>query len=554
MIRNKAIFGIGIFLTALLMNLNAGTMSPALGEEDISNIVKKVYPSVVQVVVKNGIRKVATGVVIDKKGHIVTTALISPRDEKIYIMTSEGKRLDAEFLGMDSMTHLALVKARDAKLSPIEKGEAKDLLSGSWIGVVSISPESKPAVHRGYVSSVGEDSLRLDVWVVRGASGSPVVDEKGKMVGLLRGVYADEAPVVFEFREKEVVGSGYVFSRAEAPSSGMANAIPIDIVVKVCDEIRDKGKVERGWLGVRIAEAEDGRVEIVDVDKESPAELAGLQGGDIVLEFDEKGVTSTEALAKMIRSRKPGDRVTVKVERDGKSENIKVRLGEYKESDIIQEFESKFPRLFLPRPGEPMMRIPERGQMRFFTPGLEKRKFIGVYLDPLNKELSEFFGVSEGTGLLVSKLTEDGPAAKAGMKVGDVIIRANDKRVETVGELSDIIQDVDKGQTIEIEFIRDKKTKTVKVRVNEEESGVEFFNWNNWNDYAREFGDYVDKVKVYTKDLKDRTGELYEQNAMKISKEMEKLAKEAAAKAKNKSEEAEKLLKQTLRKYRGIRV
>lgn len=553
MMRNRAIFGIGIFVTALLMNLNAGTMSPASGEEDISDIVKKVYPSVVQVVVKNGIRKVATGVVLDKRGHIVTTALISPRDEKIYITTWEGKRLDAEFLGMDAMTHLALVKAKDGKLPPIEKGKAKDLAAGSWIGVVSISPENRPAVHRGYVSSVGEDSLRLDVWVVRGASGSPVVDEKGKMVGLLRGVYADEAPVVFEFREKEVVGSGYVFSRAEAPSSGMANAVPIDIVVKVCDEIRDKGKVERGWLGVFIDRTEDGRIEIVDVEKESPAELAGLKEGDIVLEFDGKEITSTEALAKMIRSRKPGDRVAMKVERDGKIENIRVRLGEYKESDIIQEFESKFPRLF-PRPGESMIRIPKRSQMRFFTPRMEKRKFIGVYLDPLNKELSEFFGVEEGTGLLVSRLTKDGPAEKAGMKVGDVILRANGKRVETVSELSNMIQDVDKGETVEIEFLRDKKKKTLKVEVDEEESGVEYFNWNNWNDYAREFGDYVNKVKVYTKDWSDRAGKLYEQKAEKFSREMEKLAEEAAAKAKQRSEDTERLLKQTLRKYKGIRV
>jgi len=101
------------------------------------------------------------------------------------------------------------------------------------VGVVSISPEGTPAVTQGIISSISNDWLRLNVWVTPGMSGSPVVDNNGRMVGLLRGVYSDEQPVVFEFREREVVGSGYVYSRAQAPSSGMALAVPIEIVSKV---------------------------------------------------------------------------------------------------------------------------------------------------------------------------------------------------------------------------------------------------------------------------------------------------------------------------------
>ena len=139
------------------------------------------------------------------------------------------------------------------------------------------------------------------------------------MVGLLRGIYMDELPVVFQFRDREQAGSGMVFSnRAEAPSSGMALAVPVDIVADVAGQIKEKGKVERGWLGVRIGQTEDDRTVIARVDPESPAELAKLQRGDIVLKIGDRDVTSPDVLVAEIRKRKPGQDVTLDIERDGK--------------------------------------------------------------------------------------------------------------------------------------------------------------------------------------------------------------------------------------------
>ncbi|GAI81795.1 unnamed protein product, partial [marine sediment metagenome] len=222
------------------------------------------------------------------------------------------------------------------------------------------------------------------------------------MVGLLRGVYSSDRPVIVEFREREIAGTGIVLSKAEAPSSGMAEAIPIDIVKSVTSEIKEKGRVERGWLGVSIEENEEGKVGIIAIEKESPAELAKLKEGDIVLKIEREEVASTKMLAKEIRKRKPGKTITLKIERNEKEIDVKVKLGEYSEKNVRIELESKFPRLFIvPKPPKPPLvpklpelrklpKPPEPPEPRIFSWGLEHRKYIGIYLEEINRELSEY--------------------------------------------------------------------------------------------------------------------------------------------------------------------
>ncbi|MFB0564100.1 MAG: PDZ domain-containing protein [Candidatus Aminicenantaceae bacterium] len=472
-VKNVAILTVFLMVFSLGLKAEPG---PAISkdEPETKNVAKKVFPSVVKVEAKNRVKKVATGVVVDKKGHVVTTALISPRDEKISVITSDGKKLKAEFLGMDSETHLALLRVKEEKLTPITLGNVKELSPGSWIGVVTSSPENTPAITQGIVSSISEEKLRLNIWIIRGSSGSPVVNKEGHMVGILRGIYFDDQPVVFEFREKEMVGAGYVLSKAEAPSSGMALAVPVNIVKSVADEIKEKGKVERGWLGVTIADTEDGKVRIVGIEKESPAELAKLTVGDIILVIDGKKITKAHQLVSEIRNKKPGKTIAIEIERKGEVLKMKAKLGEYPKEEAIKEFELRFPRLFPPFPPEPpeLPKMPEikTWPERFYRIW-ESRKFIGVYLEEMGKELSAHFGVKEGKGLFVSKFSEDSPAEKAGLKVGDVIIKADGERVETVSQLSKLIQGKKKGEKIKIEFIRDKKIRSAEVEVGEEERG-----------------------------------------------------------------------------------
>jgi serine protease Do len=457
-------------LAVLAPSLGAATAggTPAGRDPDIAAVAKKVFPSVVRVETRDGIRRVATGVVLEKGGYIVTTALVSPRDEKISITTSDGKTMDAEFLGFDTETQLALLKAGDAGLPALGAGKAGELTAGTWICVIGVSPERTAAVTQGIVSSVTDDKLRLNVWVTPGSSGGPVVDAEGRIVGLLRGIYMEERPVVFQFRDREQAGSGYVMSsRAEAPSSGMALAVPIEIVKEVVAQIKEKGRVERGWLGVGIGLDESGRTVIGMIDPESPAEKAKLQKGDVVLKIGDREVNAPDVLATEIRKKKPGQNVTLKIEREGQPMDVKVKLGELAEDDAEKEMDLRFPGLFgrmAPSPRFP----PEPGSPAW---SFESRKFIGVYCSDLNRELAEHFGVKEGGALIVSRLTDDGPAAKAKMQVGDVIVKVDGRRVESLNALIDLVQDKAKGAKVKIEVLRNKKPMTFEVEVAEEDRG-----------------------------------------------------------------------------------
>ncbi len=467
--RTIASFALGAVIAAAIP-LGSASRAVPIEDKKIEEIIKSVAPSVVRVEARNGVRKVATGVVIDKDGSIVTTALISPRDEVITVHLFDGRTFTAAFKGFDTQSGLAVIQVKDKGLTPIALGKSSDLRTGAWVGAIGFSPEKTPTVTQGIVSSVSDDRARLNLWVMPGSSGSPVVNAEGQMTGVLRGSYVDELPVVFEFREQQFVGSGTVVSRASAPSSGMALAVPVDVVLSIAGDIIKSGKVLRGWIGVQVLETDD-LLEIEAIDPKSPAESAKLKVGDRLVKIDGKDVPSGASFSQEIRKRKPGTEITLGIIRDDAAKDIRVKLGEYTEEQGRRELETLFPELFLSfqaRPNDPKTQpqLKIRRPQDFFS--RESRKYIGLSVQPLTDDLAVFFGVKEGTGLLVVQFDKDSPAQKAGLKIGDVIIKADGRSVEIANEISLLIQRKNKGDKIRFDIIRDKKAMVVEVPVAEQ--------------------------------------------------------------------------------------
>lgn len=578
----KSLLGIIVFLVGLTA-ASWAVPAPAAAD-DLESLTKKVFPSVVRVEARDGWRKVATGVVISKDGYIVTTALVSPRQEKIFVITSEGEEVEAEFLGMDPETHLALIKAKNKKWKPIALGRFEDLAPGTDIAVVCYSPEEKAAITKGIVSSVSGDSLRLNVTVIPGASGSPVIDMQGRMVGLVRGAYVGQ---VVSVGEPQTQIRNLLASRVEVSSSGMASAIPVDIVEKVTTEIRETGKVQRGWLGVSFVVTETGEVEIVEVAEESPADDAGLQKGDIILQVAGEEVVGREMLIREIRMRKPGDTVEMVVEREGHEEKIDVELGEYSQQNIMQEFEMKFPELFFsPKDSPQTFRIPAPSEREGFITVFGNQKYIGVYIQQLNPELAEFFGVDDETGLLINKIEEDSPAEKAGLKVGDVIVRADGKVLISANRFTRLIQSQEEGDKVKLEIIRDKKARTLEVEVALDKRRARRFSPVASNNLARAFqyfgnvfksaentsqqslenykkalSQYQEIQKQHQEKIKsnidqgirDRSCTLQNEAEIRAQKS-QKLFREFQKKAEEQQKKAKEMLKIAVERYRCIKV
>lgn len=238
----------------------------------------------------------------------------------------------------------------------------------------------------------------------------------------------------------------------------------------------------KAWLGITaqsvdydIAEAFNlgipyGAV-VNEVINDSPAKEAGIRKGDVIVGINGDDVTDADELTDFMREAKPGDEVRVTIFRNGREQNITVKAAEaparddrsgyyYHYSDDNDDDDSHTFRQH--------KRDNKHGNIAITQP--YKRAYMGVYLQGLNDQLGEYFGVNDGDGALISQVEDDSPAAKAGLRAGDVIIGIEKDRIDGPSDVTDLLEDYRKGDQITVTVVRDRRENTFRVELDENES------------------------------------------------------------------------------------
>lgn len=220
------------------------------------------------------------------------------------------------------------------------------------------------------------------------------------------------------------------------------------------------------WLGIYTQTVDRDLSEAFDLDREqgvvikkviddSPAEIAGLKRGDIILKFEGEKLFSADELTDLVLDQKPGDEVKIVIFRDGKDKTIIAELGSRDDSADENVFIWKS----------------DKGHRRFFDKSIKEYRcfrsdsYIGVTLQNLNEQLGQYFGVDEGEGALVTEVLDDSPAQKAGLKAGDVIIQIDDKEVENPSDVQMAVRSKEEGDKVKISLLREKKEMEFNLKV-----------------------------------------------------------------------------------------
>ena len=254
---------------------------------------------------------------------------------------------------------------------------------------------------------------------------------------------------------------------------------------------KNKNKSGQGWLGITtqsvdydLAEAFDLGVKygalINSIYDDSPAEEAKLLEEDVIISLNDEKVTDVDDLLDLLEETKPGDNVKLVIVREGEKKNITVTIDERPKSfnkyAIKNKIKNKYKYGYF-------YGDDDNDDVKVFNFGDKTHGYLGVHLVDLTDQLGDYFGVSDGEGVLISSVEEDSPAEKAGIKAGDIVLSADSEKIEDSGDLSDVVRGFDKGDNITVVVLRDGKRKEITCEVGETDSYSWFHNRNDVDIY-----------------------------------------------------------------------
>jgi len=362
-------------------------------------------------------KSLGSGFIISRDGYVLTNNHVIRDADEIIVRLSDRRQMVAKVIGSDARSDVALLKI-DAKNLPVVKiGESANLEVGEWVLAIGSPFGFDHSATAGIVSAKGRSLprenyvpfIQTDVAINPGNSGGPLFDLEGKVVGVNSQIYSRTG--------------GYM---------GLSFAIPIEVAMDVAEQLKTKGRVSRGWLGVLIQDVTRNLAESFGMSKpqgalvaqvlpDSPAEKAGFQVGDIITEFGGKEIIASSSLPPIVGSSPVGERIRVNVVRNGKIRELKVRLGELPDDE---------------------------SQIASVEPASEPANKLAVVVIDLTDKQREELGVPDN-GVLVRKV-EDGAAAEAGIHHSDVIMRINNVQVKDVEHFQEIVERLKPGTSVPV--------------------------------------------------------------------------------------------------------
>ena len=346
-------------------------------------------------------RGVGSGFIMSSDGYIVTNNHVVEDADKIKVKLANGKEYDGKIIGRDPKTDLALVKIDGASdLHALPLGNSDELKVGSWVVAVGSPFGLEQTVTAGIVSAKGrvigsgpyDNFIQTDASINPGNSGGPLINTKGEVVGINTAILAQ--------------------------GKGIGFAIPVNMAKDIAPQLQEKGHVTRGWFGVSIQEMtpelaksfglKDGKGALVaQVLPGSPAEKAGIEQGDVIVEFDGKAVAESKDLPQIVASTPVGKSVNVKVWRGGKALDRQVKVSEMEESVAVNKSPAQ--------------------------------KTLGITVQNITPEVARKLRLKTETGVVVTRVESGSPAANAGIQTGDVIREVNRKPVKDADDLVQMI-------------------------------------------------------------------------------------------------------------------
>jgi len=379
-------------------------------------------------------RSLGSGVIVDQTGIALTNAHVVDKATEIEVVTLDGGKHRAKVIGVDKKTDLAVLKLDDGKATfkYARLGDSDRIQVGDWVLAVGSPFGLQATVTAGIISAKArqldqgpfDDFLQTDAAINPGNSGGPLVNMQGEVIGINTAIVAG--------------------------GSGIGFAIPSNMARKIYTELRDKGRVTRGWLGVSIQPltpelarsfgSKDVKgVLINEVMPDSPAAKAGLKPGDILLEFEGRPMEGPGDLQRAVGFFSPDRSAKLKIWRDQGEKTVEVKVGQAPDERQAQQ---------QPRPGSG-----------------RARSMLGLEVRPVTPEIARQLNLRTTDGVIVVRVEDGTPAAEAGVQRGDVVKQLNGQTVRTMADFERLTRDMKEGDPLTVLLQRGAMSLYVAFRV-----------------------------------------------------------------------------------------